>query len=245
MQVGKPLKALFSVGIAVATFAFGLSYSNMSNASAVPAKNGFAQLRKASLILYSQGTDGSMQMHCTVTVFAQHDNTYLGLTAAHCLVNEDHSAVEAAPLFVSTDADDSKTFMAAEITTVGDLRLGDDFAVLSFQSPTQLGVMPLGSEKGLQDGDTIRSVGSPLGLGLVAVQGQVASLKIRRHFEHYHWDGFMMLQFPVLPGQSGSAVIDANGKIIGIVVGKYDVYTIVMPISRFLHLDPDRCLLAP
>ena len=72
---------------------------------------------------------------------------------------------------------------------------------------------------GLQDpqvGARILTVGHPLGYGYVVTEGRVSratacDASVSRP------DCFMFIQMPVIPGMSGSAIIDATGSIVGVV----------------------------
>ncbi len=194
------------------------------------------------VLLYSQGEDGGMAMHCTATAYEHSGKAYKFLTAAHCVTKNSTTPgkleLRREPMFVSPDDSSSeKSFSRATIEKVGRAEEGYDFALLTAELPNEIPVTPLGDETKEQGGVEVVNVAAPLGLGRVLFHGYVSLLKIDRPLydedEHINWQGSMLVQLPAEGGSSGSAVVSKDtGKVIAIVVGTMKKLTIAIPISR-------------
>jgi S1-C subfamily serine protease len=89
-----------------------------------------------------------------------------------------------------------------------------DLAVLDIpEAGTALPVLPLASEASWREGDPVYVIGNPLFFNLIANEGSIlgiTSLSGRNQ-------PVMMIQAPIYKGNSGSPVIDRNGRVIGVV----------------------------
>lgn len=206
-----------------------------------------AKVSESVVLLFSQTENGGLRLRCTATAFAPVKDQMMFLTAAHC-VTKDLKTVERDPIFLSLDEADKKSFVRATIRVVGRAEEGYDFAILT--APLMVPATPLGNENDEQDGAEVFNVAAPLGLGKVIFRGSLALRKIDRPLRDdgrgINWQGGMLVQLPSEGGSSGSAVVSASGKIIGIIVGGVNRLTIAIPVSRFssppapkfLLLDP-------
>ena len=89
-----------------------------------------------------------------------------------------------------------------------------DVAVLKIP-PDNLTQLPLGRSKGLQVGDYVVAIGDPFGVGQAATFGIVSALG-RNNLGIEGYEDFIQTDASINPGNSGGALIDMNGRLIGI-----------------------------
>lgn len=236
--------------------AISIAFSTASPAFAKDKK--FVEQVKAAVgILYSQDSQGTMHMHCTVTAFEKLESedaktkvktprAYRFVTAAHC-VGEDETTKERSanaaktPFFITYDESgkEPKRFWPAKAIFVGYQSRGEDFTEFEVQSTENWPIVPLGNEKDAKDGDEILNVASPLGLGKQVFDGTITSVYLDRPIIQgdINWKGSVALQLPgTNGGSSGSTVVHYESKkIVAILVGSIGGTTITaIPISRFI-----------
>lgn len=156
------------------------------------------QARPSVVVISVAGRDGSQQTLGTGFVVSAD-----GLVATNL-----HVIGEARPITVQTA--DGQTLAVTEVLA-WDRTL--DLAVLRVVAGA-LPALELGDSDKPQPGDPIVVMGNPLGLKHSVVSGVLS--------EQREIDGRKMLQiaFPVEPGNSGGPVLDARGKVLGIVTMK-------------------------
>ncbi|KAB2913969.1 MAG: PDZ domain-containing protein [Hyphomicrobiaceae bacterium] len=92
--------------------------------------------------------------------------------------------------------------------------VGTDVAVLKV--PLQgLSAIPLGDSDTLRVGDQIVAVGNPFGLEGSASQGIVSAL-MRTDIGYEIFEDFIQIDAAVNPGNSGGALVDVDGRLVGI-----------------------------
>jgi serine protease Do/serine protease DegQ len=89
-----------------------------------------------------------------------------------------------------------------------------DIAVLKVQ-PDRLTVMPMGESRFLQVGDYVVAIGNPFGIGQSATFGIVSALG-RTGLGIESYEDFIQTDASINPGNSGGALVDTNGRLIGI-----------------------------
>lgn len=89
-----------------------------------------------------------------------------------------------------------------------------DLALLSIQLKN-LPIMPLGRSDMLQVGDPVLAIGDPLGLGQTVTHGIVSATE-RRSLGVATFENFIQTDAAINAGNSGGALIDARGELIGI-----------------------------
>jgi hypothetical protein len=197
----------------------------------------------AVALLYSQDEAGDMKMRCTATAIGKTKDGYEFVSAAHCGCEDDTENHTVSPektfFFITTDGDEGKEFLRANLTGCGYRHAGDDFSFFSIETKEQLPTVALGSDP--QMGDRVVNVASPLGLGRQAFFGTVSSRTLNRPVvvEDINWTGVVLLQmFGVNGGSSGSAVVCLDQKAIcSVIVGSIDKTSITaMPVSRLLKV---------
>ena len=99
--------------------------------------------------------------------------------------------------------------------------------------------VPLGDSNDLEIGDTIFIIGYPWGVNTdIVTKGIVSGLDVWE--EGYFGDiNMLLVDAASQPGNSGGAVINDKGELVGILVGGYrgsDDYSICVPINVFKEL---------
>ncbi|MCP9495085.1 MAG: DegQ family serine endoprotease [Pyrinomonadaceae bacterium MAG19_C2-C3] len=92
-----------------------------------------------------------------------------------------------------------------------------DLAVLKVNA-TNLPVLPLGNSDGVRVGDVALAIGNPLGVGQTVTSG-IISAKNRQSFgagSAESFEEFIQTDAPINQGNSGGALINTNGELIGI-----------------------------
>ncbi|MBM6596067.1 DegQ family serine endoprotease [Microvirga pudoricolor] len=90
-----------------------------------------------------------------------------------------------------------------------------DLAVLKLKDPSNLQILPLGDSEALQVGDLVLAVGNPFGVGQTVTQGIVSALA-RSQVGVSDYQSFIQTDAAINPGNSGGALIDMNGRLVGI-----------------------------
>ncbi len=95
-----------------------------------------------------------------------------------------------------------------------------DVAVLKIKAQEKLPAITLGDSAKVKVGDVALAVGNPFGLGQTVTMGIISDL--RRNLPSLPGEGadmianFIQTDAPINPGNSGGALIDAEGRLIGI-----------------------------
>lgn len=89
-----------------------------------------------------------------------------------------------------------------------------DIALLSFEAPNLVPIR-LGGRKALEVGDLVIAIGSPLGLESTATLGMISNL-FRSSVHYRNFEGYIQHDASVNPGNSGGALINTEGELIGI-----------------------------
>lgn len=89
-----------------------------------------------------------------------------------------------------------------------------DLAVLHIKLHN-LPVMPMGRSDGLKVGDVVLAIGDPLGLSQTVTHG-IVSATSRQQLGIATLEDFIQTDAPINFGNSGGALIDSNGELIGI-----------------------------
>jgi len=143
--------------------------------------------------------------HCTVTSINQKKHYWL--TAAHCVANEDMSEVEIHDYKIGTAG---MGYVPAQIVEVD---LADDIAVMATPDGPEVPALKIAKDD-VGFGDPIMVVGHPFGWPeAVMFVGNVAhpSLKFDPDDKAY-----MIYQIAAAPGNSGSAVLDKDNKVVSV-----------------------------
>ena len=118
---------------------------------------------------------------------------------------------------VIEDADDIQIVLADGRRMRATLRGSDpesDLAVLKADGK-DLPTVTFGKPENVQVGDTVLAIGSPFGFGNTVTHGIVSALG-RNHLGINRFEDFIQTDAAVNPGNSGGALVDTGGNLIGI-----------------------------
>jgi hypothetical protein len=90
-----------------------------------------------------------------------------------------------------------------------------DLAVLRLKGASNLETVELGDSEALQVGDIVLAIGNPFGVGQTVTQGIVSALA-RTQVGISDYQFFIQTDAAINPGNSGGALIDMNGRLVGI-----------------------------
>lgn len=90
-----------------------------------------------------------------------------------------------------------------------------DLAILQLDLKTDIPVMPLGHSDRLRVGDVVLAIGNPVGLSQTVTQG-IVSATGRAQLGVATYENFIQTDAPINVGNSGGALINTNGELIGI-----------------------------
>jgi serine peptidase DegS len=129
-------------------------------------------------------------------------------SAAHVITN--HHVIATAQLIRAQLADGR----IADAKIVG--RDPDtDLAILQLDLKKNVPIMPLGHSDRLRVGDVVLAIGNPVGLSQTVTQG-IVSATGRGQLGVATFENFIQTDAPINVGNSGGALINANGELIGI-----------------------------
>jgi serine protease DegS len=129
-------------------------------------------------------------------------------TDAHVITN--HHVIASADLIRAQLADGR----VADAKIVG--RDPDtDLAVLQLDLKKNVPVMPLGHSDRLRVGDVVLAIGNPVGLSQTVTQG-IVSATGRGQLGVATFENFIQTDAPINVGNSGGALVNTNGELIGI-----------------------------
>ncbi|MFZ8835511.1 MAG: trypsin-like peptidase domain-containing protein [Flavobacteriales bacterium] len=119
-----------------------------------------------------------------------------------------------------------------------------DLALLKIQSDEELPIIPFGSSDAVEIGEWVLAVGNPLDLTSTVTAGIVSaktrSINLLRNNPEtleYPIESFIQTDAAVNPGNSGGALVNTNGELIGIntaiasKTGSYTGYSFAIPSS--------------
>jgi len=90
-----------------------------------------------------------------------------------------------------------------------------DLAILQLDLKKEVPVMPLGHSDRLRVGDVVLAIGNPVGLSQTVTQG-IVSATGRGQLGVATFENFIQTDAPINVGNSGGALINANGELVGI-----------------------------
>jgi serine protease Do len=98
----------------------------------------------------------------------------------------------------------------------------NDIAVLRAESEEKLPWIPLGRSGDLMVGEPVIAIGNPFGLASTVTTGVVSALNRSIRAESRVFHGFIQTDASINPGNSGGALLDAEGRLIGINTAVYN-----------------------
>jgi len=95
-----------------------------------------------------------------------------------------------------------------------------DLAFLKISKPGTYPSLDMGDSDALEVGDFVLAIGNPFGVGQTVTSGIVSALaRIRASDSEYRF--FIQTDAAINPGNSGGALVDVNGKLVGIPTAIY------------------------
>ena len=90
-----------------------------------------------------------------------------------------------------------------------------DLAVLKIKADEKFPLLELGDSDSLEVGDFVIAIGNPFGVGQTVTQGIVSALA-RTQIGSNDYGFFIQTDAAINPGNSGGALVDLNGRLVGI-----------------------------
>jgi len=90
-----------------------------------------------------------------------------------------------------------------------------DLAVLKIDA-SHLPVLPLGNSDQVRVGDVVLAIGNPLGVGQTVTMGIISAKGRQTGISDGSFEDFLQTDAPINQGNSGGALINTNGELIGI-----------------------------
>jgi len=174
--------------------------------------------------------------------FTERNDKYWSIGTAFAVDN--HSFVSAAHVLMSSlgsrlgvPALRDATGKVYPIDRILKFSLHEDFVVFSVQMPPTL--VPLNVNREPHIDDAVFAVGNALGDGIVIRDGLFTSETAEQQDGRWKWIRFSAA---ASPGNSGGPLLDATGRVIGIVIGKSDNENLnyALPIGRLSDAPPNR-----
>ncbi len=120
--------------------------------------------------------------------------------------------------------------------TVIDSNATQDLALLKIEGEKTFNYLELGDSTVLKQGQKVYAIGSPLGLENTMSQGIISNTK--RMIEDTH---YIQISVPIDSGSSGGALIDEQGKVVGVTTAGYSDsgsdLNLIIPIQYVDTLD--------
>ncbi len=129
-------------------------------------------------------------------------------TDGYILTN--HHVVDGAEK-ISVDLGDRRTFKAKLVGSDPP----SDLAVLRIEA-TNLPVLSLGDSDKVRVGDVCLAVGNPLGIGETVTAGIISAKGRTTDISNGSFEDFLQTDAPINKGNSGGALVDSSGELIGI-----------------------------
>ena len=123
------------------------------------------------------------------------------LTSHHVVVEADEVRVQ-----LSTGREYSAKIIGGDSAT--------DTAVLKIESDTEFPAVTLANSDKLEVGDVVLAIGNPFGIGQTVTMGIVSATG--RGVGIVDYEDFIQTDASINPGNSGGALVDAQGRLIGI-----------------------------
>jgi len=118
-----------------------------------------------------------------------------------------------------------------------------DLAVVRFETGRKLQTAPLGDSSGVQAGDWVMAVGSPLGLESSVTLGVVSAVG-RRGGPGGNISDFIQTDAVINPGNSGGALVNLAGEVVGVNTwiasqsGQYEGFGFAIPVNTVKRSVP-------
>ncbi|MEY3201897.1 MAG: hypothetical protein RIR70_1447 [Pseudomonadota bacterium] len=132
------------------------------------------------------------------------------IVSAEGFILTNNHVIEAADE-IEVALNDSRKFKARVVGRDPD----SDLAVLKIASPGKLPAISFASPGSLKVGDVVLAIGNPFGVGQTTTMGIVSALD-RTQLGINTFEDFIQTDAAINPGNSGGALVDTQGKLVGI-----------------------------
>jgi serine protease Do len=112
---------------------------------------------------------------------------------------------------IRVEMTDSRTFPAKVVGSDAP----SDLAVLKIDA-TNLPVLPLGDSDRVRVGDVVLAIGNPLGVGQTVTMGIISAKGRQTGLSDGSFEDFLQTDAPINQGNSGGALVNTSGELIGI-----------------------------
>jgi serine protease Do len=127
------------------------------------------------------------------------------------IVTNHHVIDDADEILVDIPSQDDKEYTATVVGTDPQ----SDLAILKIDT-TQLPSATLGDSDKIEVGDIVIAIGNPFGLGQTVTQGIISALGRNLKISRESFHDFIQTDASINQGNSGGALLDAEGRLIGI-----------------------------
>jgi Do/DeqQ family serine protease len=128
------------------------------------------------------------------------------------LVVTNHHVVQGADSIIVT-LSDRREFNAMLVGSDA----GTDVALLRVMADdATFADIPIGDSNAVAVGDYVVAIGNPFGLGQTATAGIVSAKGRSTHVESDNYEDFIQTDASINPGNSGGALVDINGRLLGV-----------------------------
>lgn len=110
-----------------------------------------------------------------------------------------------------------------------------DVAVVQIEGAGPLPAAEFATEDNLRVGDWVVTIGNPYGLGVSLTAGVVSAKD--RHMRHIPYAGLIQTDAATNPGNSGGALVDLEGRVVGMSEGGYGVVEGFQGIGFAIPID--------
>lgn len=184
-----------------------------------------AQTRNGVLGVVAQELSGSTVIGGGTgsgVVYKKVGDVYYFVTNAHVITEDVTDALgqvtgtELLDNFVITYEKNNLLFNINEVTVVG-YDLTTDLAVLTFTSDEYFSVIEFGDSYAIEPGQFVFAIGNPLGFNYYGTLTMGVISGTSRYLQDGDFDATLLQHDAAIsPGNSGGALVDINGKLIGI-----------------------------
>lgn len=159
---------------------------------------------------------GELESGGSGVIYKKVANTYYVVTNQH-VVDEYNTGDFEITVFLDNE---DVVIPRTQVTLLGE-SVVHDLAVLRFTSSRLLPVMEMGSVNTLRAGQMVFAIGSPLDLPNTVTMGVISYVN-RYMYDDYGMDTYTVQHSaPISPGNSGGALVDIYGRLIGLNVMSY------------------------
>jgi serine protease Do len=127
------------------------------------------------------------------------------------IVTNNHVINEADEILIDIPSQNHKEYKATIVGT--DSR--SDLAILKIEG-NDLPSMVIGDSDKIEVGDVVLAIGNPFGLGQTVTQGIVSALGRNLKLSREAYEDFIQTDASINQGNSGGALVDAEGRLVGI-----------------------------